>query len=409
MARQIHNPVDVLVAGGGIAALSAALAARKTGASVTLWEASSQFLRGGNTRHSRNLRVMHEEPTFFMPGTYPATDFIAEINKASHNVSDPALTRIFVERSAEIPDWLSKYGVAFQKEYIPFSKKTVFFLGGGRAAVNSLYRQAQQCGIQILYDHPLEHFNLSDPGLNAKSIILCTGSAQGDRSLPYINRGTPFSRGEIMYSLFEQGIASVGQTEIGHLVAVDARFPDDDGGIVTRIDGMEFGVVLDRNGKRFQDETAIKNQTRYSTWGRLIAKQPDHYAVLILDETGLYKAPPSALPPLKAQSLEELASILDMPAGQFCSSAAETGRVKEPPFYAFPLRPGVAFTSLGVKVDQQMRLVREDGAVIKNVFAAGTIMSPNILGAGYLAGVGVSIGAVFGRIAGEEAARHALT
>jgi tricarballylate dehydrogenase len=44
----------------------------------------------------------------------------------------------------------------------------------------------------------------------------------------------------------------------------------------------------------------------------------------------------------------------------------------------------------------------------ENVFAAGEIMAGNVLGKGYLAGLGMTIGTVFGRIAGEEAARRAL-
>ena len=409
MLDNITHSIDVLVIGGGIAALSAALSARETGASVVLWEASSRFLRGGNTRHSHNLRAMHENPTSLMPGSYTTQSFISEIEKASKGTCDPELARIFVEQSEELPDWLSQKGIVFQTDYVPSSRKTVFFLGGGRAAVNSLYKTAETSGVDILYDHPLEAIDIAHPDLNAKSIIICTGSAPGDPSLPFINRGTPFSRGEIMYSLFRQGIASVGSSEAGHLVAVDARYADDDGGIVTRIDGMEFGVVLDRSGKRFQDETAIKNQTRYSTWGRLIAKQPDQYAVLILDSEGIQKAPPYALPPICSLSLSDLALELNMERNVFVASVAETGRVVKEPFYALPIRPGIAFTSLGVKVDNTMRLVRKDGSSLKNIFAAGTIMGPNVLCDGYLAGAGVTVGAVFGRIAGQEAANHALT
>lgn len=78
-----------------------------------------------------------------------------------------------------------------------------------------------------------------------------------------------------------------------------------------------------------------------------------------------------------------------------------------PPFYAVPLRPGITFTYLGVAVTEQARVLRTDGSVLRNVFAAGEIMSGNILSTGYLAGFGLTIGHVWGRIAGAEAARHA--
>ena len=79
-----------------------------------------------------------------------------------------------------------------------------------------------------------------------------------------------------------------------------------------------------------------------------------------------------------------------------------------PPFAAYPLRPGITFTHYGVAVDDGMRVVKNDGTPMPNVFAAGMVMAANVLGDGYLAGLGVALSAVFGRLAGEEAARQAL-
>jgi tricarballylate dehydrogenase len=80
--------------------------------------------------------------------------------------------------------------------------------------------------------------------------------------------------------------------------------------------------------------------------------------------------------------------------------------VTEPPFYAYPLRPGITFTYLGVRVNEQARVLMADGRPTANLFATGEIMAGNILGRGYLAGFGMTIGTVFGRIAGREAARY---
>ena len=76
-------------------------------------------------------------------------------------------------------------------------------------------------------------------------------------------------------------------------------------------------------------------------------------------------------------------------------------------FLAYPLRPGITFTYLGVKVDEKARVLMQTASPCTNLFAAGEIMAGNILGQGYLAGIGMTIGAVFGRIAGREAAHHA--
>jgi tricarballylate dehydrogenase len=82
-------------------------------------------------------------------------------------------------------------------------------------------------------------------------------------------------------------------------------------------------------------------------------------------------------------------------------------RLDTPPYWGYPLRPGITFTYLGVRVDERARVITSAGAPASNVFAAGEIMAGNVLRRGYIAGVGMTIGTVFGRIAGAEAARHA--
>jgi tricarballylate dehydrogenase len=80
--------------------------------------------------------------------------------------------------------------------------------------------------------------------------------------------------------------------------------------------------------------------------------------------------------------------------------------IDTPPFYCHPLKPGITFTFLGVKVSDRARIIMADGKPSANMFASGEIMAGNILGQGYLAGFGMTIGTVFGRLAGEEAARN---
>ncbi len=81
-------------------------------------------------------------------------------------------------------------------------------------------------------------------------------------------------------------------------------------------------------------------------------------------------------------------------------------RIETPPYYAYPVKPGITFTYLGVKTGMDARMIMADGTPAENLFAAGEIMAGNILGQGYAAGIGMTIGAVFGKIAGSEAARH---
>jgi tricarballylate dehydrogenase len=82
-------------------------------------------------------------------------------------------------------------------------------------------------------------------------------------------------------------------------------------------------------------------------------------------------------------------------------------RLETAPYYAYPVRPGITFTYLGTRVNKQAQMIMRDGRPAANMFAAGEIMSGNVLGKGYAAGIGMTIGSVFGRIAGREAAHNA--
>jgi tricarballylate dehydrogenase len=193
--------------------------------------------------------------------------------------------------------------------------------------------------------------------------------------------------------------------------------------------------VVDGCGQRFHDEGEDARKTHFARWGARIAERPGQIAYLILDAKGFARALPTALPPIRADSIAELATRLGLdPAAmettirQFNAATEAAGNaplndrattgltppksraavaLTEPPFAAYPLRPGVTFTHFGVAVDDHLRVVRNDGTPVHHVFAAGMIMAANVLGDGYLAGLGVALSTVFGRLAGEAAARQA--
>ena len=79
--------------------------------------------------------------------------------------------------------------------------------------------------------------------------------------------------------------------------------------------------------------------------------------------------------------------------------------IDTPPYHGYSLRTGVTFTYLGLKVDERARVHGRSGP-IENLWAAGETMAGSVLGQGYLAGFGMAIGTVFGRIAGREAVQH---
>jgi tricarballylate dehydrogenase len=241
----------------------------------------------------------------------------------------------------------------------------------------------------------------------------------------------------VLKGLLDQEVMPVGDPKQCHAVAVDARAPRFDGGIVTRLDCIPYSIVIDNQGQRFYDEGEDIWPKRYAIWGLLIANQREQAAYSIFDaqSTGLFM--PSVFPAVQANSLSELAGKLQVCFGALqktigeYNAAVQPGtfnqhelddcrthgltppkthwarRIEIPPFYAYPLRPGITFTYLGVKVDEHARVIMNDGRPATNIFAAGEMMAGGILGRGYLAGFGMAIGTVFGRIAGREAALSA--
>ncbi|MBY6264846.1 FAD-dependent tricarballylate dehydrogenase TcuA [Azospirillum sp. 412522] len=449
---------DVLVVGGGNAALCAAIAARRAGAAVLLLEAAPRALRGGNARHSRNMRVMHEAPTPWVRGRYPAGDYRAELRRVAGGVaggSDEGLARLFVGDSAGIVDWLAGNGVRFQSvgdEVLPYSRKTAFFLGGGKALVNALYATAEELGVAVRYDSEVRALHLRDgpPAVTvgenggcrtvrARALVVASGGFQADfgwlrrqwgaAADAFTVRGTPRATGIPLTALLAEGAEPVGAADRCHMVAVDGRAPRFDGGIVTRLDGIAHGIVVDRDGRRFADEGASVGPGRYTAWGDLVARRPGAVAFSIFDAAIGERFRPSVFPAIRADGIGALAralgidpAALEATVDGFNAAIAEGGAtagidppktrlaapIAVPPFGAYPVRVGVTSTCLGVRVDGRARVLRRDGTAIDGVHAAGVVMAPNILGTGYLAGSAMTVGAVFGRIAGREAAAHAL-
>ena len=106
--------IDVLVIGGGNAALCAALAAREAGASVCLLEAAPRDWRGGNSVHTRNLRCMHEAPQGVLTDAYPEEEFWQDLLKVTAGKTDEAMARLAIRESARVRTWMQRHGVRFQ-------------------------------------------------------------------------------------------------------------------------------------------------------------------------------------------------------------------------------------------------------------------------------------------------------
>jgi tricarballylate dehydrogenase len=460
---------DVIVVGGGNAGLVAAISAREGTEAVLLLERAPVWRRGGNSRHTRDIRYAHAPGEPYTTGeAYPVEELLDDLLRVGGG-QNRLLAQLVVDQSCSVAEWMTAHGVRWQAPLtgtLHLGRTNRFFLGGGKALVNTYYQTAEALGVQVEYEASVEDVVFGDSGdvegvvvergggeretIQAKAVVLTSGGFEanlewlkriwGDAVDNYIIRGTPYNDGRVLAALLDKGAATAGDPKGFHAVALDARAPKFDGGIATRLDSVPFGIAINKFGKRFYDEGQDFWPKRYAIWGRLIAEQADQMAFSIVDARMLDRFLTSLYRPIEANSVRELAIQLGLDAAAVSETVTTFNRsvkaggtfdpaaldncttvgldppkshwavpIEVPPFYGYALRPGITFTYLGLAVDACARVQMADGKVVKNLFAAGEIMSGNILTSGYLGGFGLTIGTVFGRIAGTEAARHART
>ncbi|MDP4786432.1 MAG: FAD-dependent oxidoreductase, partial [Alphaproteobacteria bacterium] len=236
----------MVVIGGGNAGLCAAITAAERGCSVLVVETAPREFRGGNTRHTRNLRSVHDEPTDVMTDRYTFEEYWDDLMRVTKGVTNEPLAKLTLESSQALMEWLIERGVRFQKALsgtLNLNHTNAFFLGGGRAMLNSLCRFAESVGVNFVYEAEVtdillengfcESVDVTWEGqsyrVRCKQLITASGGFEadldwlaegwGDAAKNFLVRGTPYNKGKVLRVLLDRGAQPVGSLDQCHAVA----------------------------------------------------------------------------------------------------------------------------------------------------------------------------------------------
>ena len=218
---------DILIVGGGNAALCAAITAAETGARIVMLETAPKPYRGGNSRHTRNFRCMHQGAMGVLSDAYAEDEFFDDLLKVTAGNTDETLARMVIQNSEKCYDWMNDHGVRFQPSLsgtLSLSRTNAFFLGGGKALVNAYYRRAAELGIEVHYQANVTHLhrdgdritevraqiNDHEQVFNPRAVVVASGGFQanldwleeawGPAARNFTVRGTEYAQGGILRS-----------------------------------------------------------------------------------------------------------------------------------------------------------------------------------------------------------------
>jgi len=486
---------DVIVVGGGNAALCAALSASETAKKVLVLERAPEEESGGNSRFTAGLlRVVYngvedlrqvielsdDEIARSDFGTYTEEQFFDDMARVTEFRCDPDLTEILVKNSLPTVIWMRKNGVRFTAawgrqafnlggKFKFWGGLTVEAVGGGPGLVDSLTQIARKRGIEVWYSARALSLVSDDEGVHgvrvkragktlevkSKAVVLAAGGFQANTEwrTRYLGpgwelakvRGTRFNTGDAIEMALDIGAAAHGNWSGCHAVAWDRNAPEFGDlavGDQFQKHSYPWGIYLNAEGKRFVDEGADFRNYTYAKYGRVILGQPGQFAWQIFDA----KVKPQLRDEYRikqvtkrvANSLEELVRQLEDTNGdnalreiQAYNRAVRTdvpfnpnvkdGRRTEglavpksnwantidtPPFEAYAVTCGITFSFGGLRINTDAQVLNSDGEPIRGLYAAGELVG-GIFWFNYPGGSGLTNGAVFGRLAGKNAALRA--
>jgi tricarballylate dehydrogenase len=461
--------VDVAVIGGGIAGISAAIAARESGADVLMLEKAPRDRRGGNTGFSdAQIRLPHAADEYSPVSTTPE-EMLDDFLRVTHGRANRDLIEVLVNRAADAVDWLTERGVRWEAGFPHTATYRLRPSGGGKGLLDVLYAHAEDVGVDIRYDTAAREL-LQDQrgrivGVRALAtdgfveifapggVILACGSYQANVEMrtrylgPWAEqltlRGSRYNTGEGLMMALAVGAQPAGQWGDYHSAPIDANSPSIEGG-VTAIYIYQLGVIVNMEGRRFLDEGEDFRDNTYVAFSKQMVQQPEGLCYCVLDQQARRdpawdRGVKTITPPHEADSLEELARLMGVPVATFLQTIDEYNQavdrqtpfdpdrrdgkaalgivppksnwalpIEEPPFLAFGVTGGITFAFGGLKTDTSARVIDTSDRVIPGLYAAGEPQG-EFYYYNYPGATSVLRGCVFGRIAGEHAAQRVVS
>ena len=392
-----------------------------------------------------------------------APGFEDDMHQASGGLADRSYFRTLAQSAAATAGWLQAHGVAFDTPvyYLSAGPPRIQPVGGGRAIVDKLAEAARRAGVKLRYESRATGLVAGDRGVNgvkiesgdhvtivdADAVVLASGGFQGNSAMMraqfgaaaetvrLISPGTRFDTGDGIRMAMDQGAAVSGDWNGMHIEPIDPRSQQSAPVVLV----YPYGIVVDQDGRRFLDEGGGLVHETWEAFARDIHfARPEHVAYAILDSRlfdipAFERAIRSEVPPHQSETVEGLAALIGTPIRQLrqtidAFNAAATGdavrfdatrcdglaasrelnppksnwarAIDKPPYLAYPLVGGLAYTFGGVATNERAEVLGRHGP-IAGLYAAGETTghfhgtAPNA--------VSVLRALVFGKIAGRQA------
>lgn len=453
---------DTVIVGCGMAGLSAGVRAAELGRDVAILEKAPKEHRGGQTQFSESFRVpsadcdLSDEGYEFAIPDYTREEFYEDVMSQTNGKADDDLTRTLVDNAGETVEWLTAKGVEWDMEPLAVGYTVARTWFDGEEAVGTLVEAAEDHGADVFYEAEARDLRFDGTrvtGIEAvvgderrtfdcETVVVASGGYESSsrKRAAYMGagyddmkvRGSRYNTGEAIDMATDAGARATGQWSGAHMALIDANAPDFEGG-ANRVDGYQYGVILNVNGNRFVDEGEDARAHTYAKFGQRIFEEPEHRAYIVVDsevnEELVRATGPSE--PTKAESLDGLLAEIDVETeqaldtvrafnaacdpGEFDPHTLDGNRaelplpksnwaipIDDPPYYAYEVTGGITFAFGGVRITPDAQVLDGRERVIPGLYAAGN-STGGLFFDNYPGGTGLMNAAVYGKLAAEHA------